>query len=59
YINKIFYSLLDNFYTTYLNNILIYFKDLLQYKEHIDIKKSEFTITRTKFLGLIISIKGI
>ncbi len=57
----------------YLDNILIYSEDLLKYKAYIkkvldqlqaaglqaDIKKSEFGITQTKYLGFIISIDSI
>ena len=64
---------LDNFYIAYINNILIYSKDLLEYKEYIakvinyllkarlqaDIKKSEFIVIETKFLGYIISTTSI
>ena len=57
----------------YLNNILIYLNNELEYKEHdykvllqlykiglqANIKKTEFYITYIKYLGFIISIKGI
>ncbi|KAF2187458.1 hypothetical protein K469DRAFT_570305, partial [Zopfia rhizophila CBS 207.26] len=62
-INYILYKYLNIFIITYLDNMLVYINKIL--KEHkihvkkVDIKKSEFTITRIKFLGLIISIKGI
>jgi len=56
-----------------LDDIIIYSEDPLKYKCHIqkvlerlrkaglqvDIKKSEFNVTRTKFLGFIISTDGI
>jgi hypothetical protein len=61
------------FCTIYLDNIIIYSEDLLQHTEHVhkvlerlrkaglqaDIKKSEFQVTKTKFLGFIVSTKGI
>jgi hypothetical protein len=34
-INKILYLYLDVFYTVYINNILVYLDNLLEYKEHI------------------------
>ena len=53
----------------YLNNILIYLEDPLKHKEHVykvllwlckarlqvDIKKCEFKVTCTKYLGFVIS----
>ncbi len=70
YINNILFNYLDNFYTIYLDNILIYSKDMLEYELYVqkvlkhlqvvglqaDIKKSEFRVTYTKYLGFIISI---
>ena len=64
---------LDDFYTMYINNILIYSDDFLEHKLHIkkvlnhlqtaelqaDIKKSKFNIIFIKFLDFIISIKDI
>jgi hypothetical protein len=57
----------------YINNILVYSNDLLEYKEHIkkvlyilqntsfqlDIKKYEFEITEITYLSLILSIESI
>jgi ribosome-interacting GTPase 1 len=57
----------------YLNNILIYSEDLLKHKTHVklilerlreaglqvNIKKSEFKVTCTKYLGFVISTAGI
>ena len=64
---------MDHFCTAYIDDILIYSEDPLEYKEHVakvlqrlmdaglqaDIKKSEFNIKKTKFLGYIISTNGI
>jgi Reverse transcriptase (RNA-dependent DNA polymerase) len=64
---------LDNFCTAYLDNILIYSENPLDHAEHVrkvllqlrkaglqaDIKKCEFNVTCTKYLGFIISTKGI
>jgi hypothetical protein len=61
------------FCTAYLDDILIYLEDPLEHKAHVkqvldrlrkaglqaDIKKSEFRVTRTKYLGFIISTDGI
>jgi hypothetical protein len=33
--NNILFNYLDVFYTAYLNNILIYSKNKLEYKEHV------------------------
>jgi hypothetical protein len=71
--NNILFDYLDNFYITYLNNILIYSNDPLKYKIYIrlvlqklydirlqtDIKKYKFNITRIKYLGFIILINNI
>ena len=35
YINNILFNYLNNFYTAYLDNIIIYFKNKLKYKEYI------------------------
>ena len=73
YINNILFNYLDDFYTAYLDNIMIYFKNELEHKEYVykvlyrlreaglqaDIKKLEFSIKRIKYLGFIISIDGI
>ncbi|KAF2191388.1 hypothetical protein K469DRAFT_558272, partial [Zopfia rhizophila CBS 207.26] len=74
-INYILREYLDIFIIAYLNNVLIYINGILKKyikytkkfvnhmistgKPYSNIKKSKFTITKTKFLGLIISIEGI
>jgi hypothetical protein len=35
YINKVLFNYLDNFYTIYLNNILIYSDNVLKHKHYI------------------------
>jgi len=35
YINDILFNYLNDFYTAYLNNIIIYFKNKLEYEEYI------------------------
>jgi hypothetical protein len=64
---------LNNFCIAYLDNILIYFKDAKSYKQHVNIvleqlraaklqvniKKSKLYITYTKYLGYILTNKGI
>jgi hypothetical protein len=73
YMNDILFDYLDVFCTAYLDDILIYSEDPLEHKMHVkkvlnrlrkaglqaDIKKSEFKVTRTKYLGFIISTDGI
>ena len=63
------FDYLNEFYTTYLNNILIYSDNTLEYENYIklvlqylyeaglqvDIKKIEYYIIRTKYLSFIIS----
>ena len=58
----ILFNYLNDFYTAYLDNIIIYSKNKLEYKEYIykaglqaNIKKLEFSVKRTKYLGFIIS----
>ena len=71
--NNILFDYLDNFCIVYLDNILIYSDNELEHEEHVrkvlqrlrnaglqaDIKKSEFSVKRTKYLGFIISTDGI
>jgi len=73
YINNILFNYLNNFYTAYLDNIIIYSKNELEHKEHVykvlqrlreaslqaNIKKLEFSVKRIKYLGFIISINRI
>jgi hypothetical protein len=69
----VLFSYLNEFCTAYVNNILIFSKDSAKHYEHViqvleklksaglqaNIKKSEFSVTKTKFLEYIISTKGI
>jgi hypothetical protein len=73
WINKILYLYLDIFCIVYINNILIYSDNLLEYKEYIkkvlyvlqdtsfqfDIKKYKFKIIEITYLGLIFSIESV
>jgi hypothetical protein len=69
----VLFSYLNEFCIAYVNNILIFFKNSAKHHEHVtqvleklksaglqaNIKKSEFFVIKTKFLGYIISTKGI
>jgi hypothetical protein len=71
--NETLMEYLDDFCTAYLDDILIYSENLLDHEEHVrkvllrlrkaglqaDIRKCEFNVTRTKYLGFIISTDGI
>jgi len=71
--NDVLFDYLDDFATTYLDDILIYLEDPLEHHMHVqkvlqrlrdaglqvDIKKCEFGVLRTKYLGFIISTNGI
>ena len=73
YMNDVLFDYLDDFCTAYLDDILIYSDNELEHEAHIkkvlqrlmdaglqaDIKKCEFSVTRTKYLGFIISTDGI
>lgn len=73
YMNGILMEYLDDFCTAYLDDILIYSNDEMEHELHVkqvlqrlrdaglqvDIKKTEFHVTRTKYLGFIVSTKGI
>ena len=67
------FNYLDVFYTAYLDDILIYSEDPLEHEIHVrkvlerlrkaglqvNIKKSEFDVTRTKYLRFIILTEGV
>ncbi len=71
--NNVLFDYLDDFYTTYLDDILIFSNNKLEHEHYvrkvlkrlrnaglqIDLKKCEFYVTRTKYLGFIISTNSI
>ena len=73
YINDVLFDYLDDFCTAYVDDILIYSEDPLEHDAQVkkvlqhlreaglqvNIKKSEFSVQSTKFLGFIISTEGI
>ena len=73
FINDVLWEYLNKFCTAYLDDILIYSSNLKEYKEHVrlvlaklcefgiqvDVDKCEFHVTKTKYLGLIVSTEGI
>ncbi len=73
FVNDILYKFLNNFATTYLDDILIYSKNKKEYIEYVnkvltalekagflmDILKCEFHMKETCYFGLIISITGL
>ena len=73
YMNDTLFDYLDDFCTAYLDDIMIYSENELEHVEHVrkvlirlreaglqaDIRKSEFHVKRTKYLGFIISTDGI
>jgi transposase InsO family protein len=73
YINHTLHDLLDRVCTAYLDDVLVYSKNQKEHREHvrevvqrlaeaglqIDIKKCEFEVTKTKYLGIIVTPTGI
>lgn len=73
YMNDILFEFLDVFCTAYLDDIIIYSENILEHEEHVkavldclrqadlqaDIKKCEFGVDETKYLGFIVTTKGI
>ncbi len=73
YINDVLFEFLDQFCTAYIDDILIYSDTLEEHKIHVrsvlsklreaglqvDITKCEFHVQEVKYLGLIVSTKGI
>ena len=71
--NDVLFDYLDEFCTAYLDDILIYSDNELEYQVHVkkvlerlrnaglqaDIKKCEFGVKRIKYLGFIVSTEGI
>ena len=72
-INNVLWEYLNKFCTAYLDDILIYSSNLKEHKNYVrlilaklrefeiqvDVDKCEFHVTKTKYLRLIISTKGI
>ncbi|OCK93800.1 uncharacterized protein K441DRAFT_564119, partial [Cenococcum geophilum 1.58] len=58
---------LNDFYSAYLDNILIYSNNPFKYTKHrlreaglyINLKKYEFLVIKVKYLKLIITTKGV
>ena len=53
---------LDVFYTTYINDILVYSNNLAEYRKYVDLileDKYEFYKTEVLYLRLIILIDGV
>lgn len=73
FINSTLGDYFDEFCSAYIDDVLIYSKSLEEHKKHvllvvqalkkaglpIDIDKCEFHVTRTKFLGLIVTTEGV
>ncbi|PMD35044.1 hypothetical protein L207DRAFT_436393, partial [Hyaloscypha variabilis F] len=61
YINYALVGLIDIIYIVYLDNILIYSKNLEDYIKilFINLEKYEFNIEKVKFLGFILSPNSI
>lgn len=73
YINNILRQYLDVFCTAYLDDILIYSENTREHRRHVclvldalwraglqvDVTKSEFNVTETKYLGLIVTTEEI
>jgi hypothetical protein len=73
YINSMLFLYLNEFCTAYINDILIFSKNPTKHYKHVtqileklrlaglqaDIKKNEFSVTKTKFLRYIISTNNI
>ena len=73
YINDVLFEHLDVFCTAYIDDILIYSQNQAEHTLHVmkvlqklqeaglqvDIKKCEFNVKETKFLGMIVGVNGI
>ena len=73
FINDLLWEYLNDFCTVYLDDILIYNTSMKKHRQHVrkvltklreagiqaNVDKCEFHVTKTKYLGLIVSTKGI
>lgn len=73
YINDALMDCLDRFCSVFVDDILIYSKSKAEHRQHVrevlkrlqevglqaDLKKCEFEVTETRFLGLVVSREGI
>jgi len=73
FINDTFMDYLDDFMTAFIDDLLIYSENELEHQEHVrkvlqrlreaglqaSINKCEFHVTRTKYLGYILTTDGI
>ncbi|HEV7235587.1 MAG TPA: reverse transcriptase family protein, partial [Ktedonobacteraceae bacterium] len=73
FVNNTFMDFLDDFLTAFVDDLLIYSKNMKEHREHVQrvlqrlrdaglqaaIHKCEFHVTRTKYLGFIVSTEGI
>jgi len=73
FVNSTFFDCLDKFLTAFVDDLLIYSKNMKEHQEHVrlvlerlrsaglqaSISKCEFHVTRTKYLGFIITTEGI
>ena len=73
YINDVLFDFLGKFCSVYLDDILVFSDTKKEYKEQVnavlkrlesvglqvDVKKSEFMVQETKFLGVIIGADGL
>jgi hypothetical protein len=71
--NDVLFDYLNDFYTAYLDDIMIYLDNEIEHETHVkkvlerlrnvglqvDIKKCEFGVKRTRYLGFIVSTDGI
>jgi transposase InsO family protein len=73
YMNEVLFEFLDDFCTVFMDDILIYSANEEEHQQHVrkvlrrlreagltaDIRKCEFHVTQTRFLGFIVSTNGI
>lgn len=73
FVNSTFFDYLDKFLTAFVDDLLIYSRNMEEHQEHVrlvlerlrnaglqaSISKCEFHVTRTKYLGFIITTEGV